>query len=529
MPAFLRINGAGRPGKNMIRFRLKQELQNYASTDMLPMHMPGHKRNEAVLSLDHAARLDITEIEGFDDLHHPEGILKESMENAAAVYGSDDSFYLVGGSTAGILAGIAACVRPGGRILMARNAHVSVYNAVILNALRPAYLLPGIHPAYGIAGSIDPADVREALRKAADGTEGQFSLVVITSPTYEGVLSDVQSISGICHEYNVPLLVDAAHGAHLLTTAEVRQRQERECRSAKRGTGCVFPAGALACGADIVIESLHKTMPAPTQTGILHCRKGAVDPAAVKRYLDIYQTSSPSYLLMAGIENALAYRLSKDWYCGWETALASFYERTADMKTMRVIPPGKNDPFFDRDPSKLVVCALSGRHTGAGLMRILRTDYAVEAEMAAGTYIIAMTGAGDKAESIARFARALLDIDRRWGGEAPRIIEKPEKLSEKTETERAEEACGEEEAIGEYEYAMTPSDAFQSGTECILPKEAAGRIAHDCVTIYPPGIPLMIPGEIITESVIKRMRQALDGGLKVTGLEGDRVRVVKKE
>ena len=217
--------------------------------------------------------IDITEIEGFDNLHHAEGILKESMRWAAGVYGADRTYYLVNGSSCGILSAIGAVMRPGETMLVSRNCHKSVYHGLILNSLKPEYVYPQIIEDLGIQGGISPDDVEKQLEECPE-----IRGVLIVSPTYDGVVSDISKIAEIVHRHNIPLIVDEAHGAHF-----------------PFGNGC-FPKSALSCGADLVIQSLHKTLPSLTQTAVLHLKGNRVSRERLERCLQMYQSSSPSYV-----------------------------------------------------------------------------------------------------------------------------------------------------------------------------------------------------------------------------------------
>ena len=254
---------------------LEEELKTLAESDMYPFHMPGHKRNMKLQVNPYA--YDITEIDDFDNLHEAEGIIAQAQQRAAELFHAEKSFFLVNGSTCGILAAISAAVPKGGRILMARNCHKAAYHAAYLRGLQISYVYPVI-TQFGIQGSIRVEDVAAALQEDAS-----IQAVVITSPTYDGILSDIASIAELAHSYNIPLIVDEAHGAHL-------------------GFYSYFPQAAIQLGADVVIQSLHKTLPSFTQTAILHMNKGLVRQEDIIRFLSIYETSSPSYLFLAGID-----------------------------------------------------------------------------------------------------------------------------------------------------------------------------------------------------------------------------------
>ena len=256
---------------------LIHRLKRYERSDMYPFHMPGHKRLKGGaeyetwfqngMAFPNPFEVDITEIDGFDNLHHAEGILKKSMEWAAGLYGADRTWYLINGSTAGLLSAVCGCVPPGGRILMGRNCHKAAYHGVYLHQLQTSYVYPQSTGEWGIQGGILPEDVEKSLKEQPD-----IRAVLIVSPTYDGIVSDVKEIARVVHQAGLPLIVDEAHGAHFRYSE-------------------VFPQSALELGADVVIQSVHKTLPSLTQTAVLHMKcnrsdKGFyMDMEAVERYL----------------------------------------------------------------------------------------------------------------------------------------------------------------------------------------------------------------------------------------------------
>ncbi|MDE5893243.1 MAG: aminotransferase class I/II-fold pyridoxal phosphate-dependent enzyme, partial [Acetatifactor sp.] len=244
--------------------RLFEQLERYGESDTYPCHMPGHKRQSMGALPKQLAKLDITEIEGFDNLHQPQGILCKLQQYAAQVYGAEETFYLVNGSTCGILSAISAAVPMGGRLLIARNCHKSVYHGAYLRRLRLSYLYPALVPEAGICEAISPQQVQEALEREPD-----INGVLIVSPTYEGRIAEVEEIARIVHSHGIPLIVDEAHGAHL-------------------GFHPAFAKGSSRAGADLVVASVHKTLPAMTQTALLHVNGSLVDRRLVRRFLQIY-------------------------------------------------------------------------------------------------------------------------------------------------------------------------------------------------------------------------------------------------
>ena len=260
---------------------LFDKLNQYATEDYYPWHMPGHKRNLELMKNFNPYAIDITEIDGFDNLHNAEDVILDSMNRAARLYHSKHTFYLVNGSTSGILTGISGCTNKGDKILMARNCHKAAYHAVLLNELEPVYLYPQYDDKKGIQCGYSAKYIKRMLIKNPD-----VSLIVLTSPTYEGVISEIGEICELAHERNIPVLVDEAHGAHFAFHE-------------------AFPTSAVDLGADVVIQSVHKTLPAFTQTALLHVNSNLADLDRIKTYSSIYQTSSPSYVLMAGIDKCI--------------------------------------------------------------------------------------------------------------------------------------------------------------------------------------------------------------------------------
>lgn len=238
--------------------RLYKELEAYGKSDFYPFHMPGHKRNPEFVDGVFPFERDITEISGFDNLHHPEGIIKEAQEAAACLYGTKKCLFSVNGSTAALQAAISACVQKGGKILMARNCHKAVYHTLYLRDIQPVYIYPQSDPKLGINGGISPTRVERYLEENQD-----VEAVLITSPTYDGVVSDVKNIAHAAHKFGIPLIVDEAHGAHLRFSD-------------------YFPDSAVELGADIVVQSFHKTLPSMTQTAVLHVCSSRTDMEKIK-------------------------------------------------------------------------------------------------------------------------------------------------------------------------------------------------------------------------------------------------------
>lgn len=438
---------------------LLEALARHSTGGPAPMHMPGHKRNAALAPYLSAlgAAWDITEIHGFDDLHEAEGILKDSMDRAARLWGAQRSFYLVNGSTCGILAGIRAAAGRGGKVILSRGCHKSVYHALELCGAVPVWLAPPVDESFGVLASITPEQVRAALAAHPDA-----KLLVLTSPTYEGVISDLAAICAAAHAAGVPMLVDEAHGAHL-------------------GLAPGWPAGAVAAGADVVVQSLHKTLPSLTQTGILHQQGDLISAEALARQLGIFETSSPSYLLMASMDGCvdLLERRGGELFARWQAALAAFDRAIAGLARLRVLCHGADTPeqhpgIFAHDPGKLVISTRSTALTGPGLMARLREEFSIELEMASGDWAIAMTGLGDTEENLLRLARALMAIDKSLAACPMPPAAEPLPLPPT---------------------ALPVAQALELPCEEVPLAGCEGRVSAEYVWAYPPGIPLIVPGE----------------------------------
>lgn len=449
---------------------LHDKLNYYSKEDYYPFHMPGHKRNTDLMGSLNPYSIDITEIDGFDNLHDAQGVIRDSMNRAAKLYHSDYTFYLVNGSTAGILTGISACTNKGDKILLARNCHKSAYHGVFLNELKPEYLYPQYDDERGIQCGYSAKYIEEMLK-----THPDTKLIVLVSPTYEGVVSEIKEICKSAHKRGIPVLVDEAHGAHFTFHH-------------------AFPTSAVDLGADIVIQSVHKTLPAFTQTALIHVNSRLVEISRVKTYLGIYQTSSPSYILMSGIDKCidLIERQGKELFENLIKALYNFYKEMGKLKHLRVID------YEGRDLSKIIISTRETNMTGSELYDILLKNYKLQMEMEQADYVLAMATVGDTEAAFERLATALLEIDS--------------KLAK--ETEQVQVSYAPVKAVP----VLLQHEAFVcTKVKCEL-NQCEDKIAGEFVNLYPPGIPILVPGERINHDVIRRIQDYIDAGLSIKGL-----------
>lgn len=429
---------------------LYEHLKRYEKSGFYGFHMPGHKR-KCITGCDLPYGIDITEIDGFDDLHHAHGIIKEAEERAAQIYHAQETHFLINGSTVGILSAVLGCTERGDRILVGRNCHKSVYHAIELGGLRPVYLYPRYDEKTGLNHEADPDDCRSILEEYPD-----ITAAVLVSPTYDGVVSDIETISGILHKKKIPLIVDEAHGAHF-------------------GFHPYFPKNANDLGADVVIHSLHKTLPSLTQTALLHINGDLADRERIRKYLRMLQSSSPSYVLMAAMDSCMSF-LQKDGesaFAGYAKRLQNLRGRISCLSHLR-LAESRN---YDR--SKLVVLSDRAGISGAQLAEILRKRYHLESEMAAGHYVVFMTSLADSEEDFERLFEALEETDR--------VIEPQNEKVHYLPLPRAQ--------------------------------EREKNIAQDYIYLYPPGIPVVVPGEEMTEDVLSYLTLQKELGCTIIGWE----------
>lgn len=455
---------------------LEKRLIEYSNQDVYPFHMPGHKQS-LCLDVD-PYQIDITEITDFDDLHHAEGILKEAQDRAAQLYNAKSCYYLINGSTCGILAAISAATKKGDKVLVARNCHKAVYHALYLRELIPVYVYPQITD-YNIQGQILADDIQKALAENSD-----IKAVIITSPTYDGLVSDIKTIAEIAHSRNIPLIVDEAHGAHF-------------------GLARSMPENAISQGADYVIVSIHKTLPAFTQTALLLTNGNIADERKIEKFLDIYETSSPSYLLMAGMDRCIRIMAEQkdELFAKLDTNLDRFYDNVNQLKNIKVLTKScfSSKDMNDFDKTKIIVATSKSDINGHELKSLLREKYKIELEMSAENYALAIATVMDTEEGLNRLAEALIAIDMDCEGrqnEADYMTNIYSGQNRKLEIHEADD----------YEQSQLPLE------------EAVNKVSADYIYFYPPGIPILVPGEIITEKNICDIRHALSLGRQVYGL-----------
>lgn len=469
----------------------QDKLQAIEDSNLYPFHMPGHKRVVINSNLSNPYLRDITEIDEYDNLHNPTDFIADEQRFAAELFGAQESFYLVNGSSCGILAAIMTVSNDNSKkILVARNSHKSLYNGLYLARKEADYIYPSLSEKYDFNGSVSLQQISELL------DQNDYEAIFITSPTYEGIISDISKICEIAHKKSIPVIVDEAHGAYLGIF----------------GDDDYFPQSAVKCGADIVIQSTHKTLPAMTQTALLHVQGDLVDREKLRQQLSIFQSSSPSYILMESISDSLHYCFEKkvELSNSYKKKLVSFYKKVQGLRNLHVI---QNDemmlPFsYRKDPGKLIIELHKNiKYNGKQLSDCLREKYQLQMEMAEQHYVIAMTSIMDTEIGLKRLIDALYEIDMQL--DAMKL--------DNMRSEESETVYQNSSLLPITSAMLSIADAFSAEKSYVLEDEAVGKISAEYIYLYPPDVPILVPGEQITKELLDFIKDKKAAGLSIQG------------
>lgn len=453
-------------------------LMKYVNENVTPFHMPGHKNNkrdfeELEIIRENLYRIDNTEVPGLDNLHMPEEMILSGQKLAARAYGAGESFFLVNGSTSGIYSMILGSTKPGDKIIVQRNCHRSVYMSCFMGDLNPVYVNPEIIQEFNIASALDIEDIKRTMDSNPDA-----KAIVVTYPTYHGICSDLEEIVTEAHKRGLLVLVDEAHGAHLPFNRRL-------------------PKSAMECGADASITSLHKSTPALTQSSLLNVAEG-INTESMKFMLRLFQSTSPSYVLMASIDASR--HIMEDRGEGLLDELLdnvnNFRNRVNSIGTYKILDKshvGKAS-IKDVDLTKIVINSPYG---GKNLDNVLRNNYGIQVEMSDVNNITLITSVGDTSYDFEKLYISLYDISKRL-----------DLMEDK----------GSDTRIPEYKIAMNMREAYYREKERIRLEDSKGYISAEMVAPYPPGIPILLPGEVITSDIIEYIKQSRDNGIALNGI-----------
>ncbi|KAA9026022.1 aminotransferase class I/II-fold pyridoxal phosphate-dependent enzyme [Niallia endozanthoxylica] len=461
-------------------------LIEHAKKNPIQFHIPGHKKGSGIAPEfrefvgDNALSIDLINIGPLDDLHQPKGMIKEAQDLAAKAFGADHTFFSVQGTSGAIIAMIMSVCGPGDKIIVPRNVHKSIMSAVILSGAIPIFIHPEIDKELGISHGITIDSVKRALDQYPDA-----KALLVINPTYFGISADLKSIVDLAHSYDVPVLVDEAHGVHIHFHEEL-------------------PLSAMQAGADMAATSVHKLGGSMTQSSILNVKGKRVSYKRVQSILSMLTTTSTSYLLLASLDVARK-ELATNGRELVERAIQlanSIRKQVNEIEHVFCVGEEilESEAAYDYDPTKLIISVKNLGLTGYEVEKWLRKNYHIEVEMSDLYNILCIITPGDTE----READILITALRHLSDER-------HELAEKVETQVL---------LPEIPVlAVSPRDAFYSETELIPFDESEGRVIAEFIMVYPPGIPIFIPGEIITEENLLYIKKNRDAGLPVQGPE----------
>lgn len=473
-------------------------LIRHASQEPAQFHIPGHNKGSglapemAALLGERALSLDLINIPPLDDLHNPTGIIREAQALAAEAFGADHTLFSVQGTSTAVMAMILGLCGPGDKLLLPRNVHRSVLTGIILSGASPVFMMPDLDDRLGIAHGVSPETVNLALRENPD-----TKALLVTNPTYFGVATDLEQIVKQAHSRAIPVLVDEAHGAHLYFHEEL-------------------PTAAMHAGADLAATSVHKMGGSLTQTSMLHIREGLVDVNRVKAAMSLLTTTSTSYLLLASLDAArkqLATAGRKLLDRAVRIALRareainhipSWYSFGSE-----ILKPGTARHGFD--PTKLTLSPRGLGLSGTMVESLLRDGFGIQVEMADFHHVLCVIGLGVREDEVDRLLTALEAISRQCShAESFRGIHVTLPVVPKL--------------------ALTPREAVFAAVKTVPLSEAVGAVSAESIMVYPPGVPILMPGEVICEESLAYIQQCRRAGLQVQGLADpsqQQIRVVR--
>ncbi len=480
---------------NQERAPIYEALEEFRKNRIVPFDVPGHKRgrgNPELVELlgQRCVGIDVNSMKPLDNLCHPVSVIREAEEMAAEAFGAAWAFLMVGGTTSSVQSMILSSCKKGDKIILRRNVHRSVINALVLNGAIPIYVNPDMDRELGIALGMKVSQVEKTIRENPDAVA-----VLVNNPTYYGICSDLKRIVRLAHANGMKVLADEAHGTHFYF-------------------GENMPMSAMAAGADMASVSMHKSGGSLTQSSFLLVGP-SVNPGYVRQIINLTQTTSASYLLLASLDISrrnLALRGREEFRKVTDLAeyarreinrIGGYYAYTAELIN--------GDSIYDFDRTKLTVNTLGIGLAGIEVYDILRDEYDIQMELGDIANVLAYISIGDRERDMERLIGALVEIRRKYG--------------------RDNAGMYTQEYI-EPKVAVSPQNAFYADKESLPLEETEGRICSEFVMCYPPGIPILAPGEEITADILEYIVYAREKGCSMTGPEDAGIRrlnVLKEE
>ncbi|MEG4580839.1 aminotransferase class I/II-fold pyridoxal phosphate-dependent enzyme [Microcoleus sp. MON1_C5] len=489
------------PANSQTKTPLLDALRDRTNHPHAPFYAPGHKRGQGIsqplIDLFGATvfRSDLPELPELDNLFNPEGAIAEAQDLAAAAFGAHSTRFLANGSTCGIIAAILATCGPGDKIILPRNIHSSAISGLILSGAIPIFVSPEYNPDWDIANSITPEATASALEQHPDA-----KAVMIVYPTYHGVCGNLRAIAQITHQYNIPLLVDEAHGAHFNFHPNL-------------------PEPALSAGADLTVQSIHKTIGAMTQASMLHVKGDRIDIQKLNRALQLVQSTSPSYLLLASLDAArqqIALH-GKELMAQTLQLAEKARSRISLIPGLSVLEPLDTPGFAALDRTRLTVKVSDLGITGFAADEILHSQLGVTAELPMLQHLTFIISLGNTDSDIENLVKACTFLEGRRKNE-----------EERTKKEDFSPPPLPPSPIPPLSPPLlSPRQAFFFPAETVPADKAVDRLSAELICAYPPGIPVLMPGEIITPAAVDYLQQVLAAGGKITGCSDRNLQTLK--
>ncbi|OEF95736.1 aminotransferase class I/II-fold pyridoxal phosphate-dependent enzyme [Desulfuribacillus alkaliarsenatis] len=475
---------------------LYEHLRKHTDEQTVRYHIPGHAGGAMyeLASWQEIAKWDVTEIYGMDDLHSPNSVIKEAQQLAAKAYDAGKSYFLVNGTSSGLLASIHGLFRRGDTVLVQRNAHKSIYNALMLLGLEPQYLMPEPIEPETIASVVTPSILKTALDRYPEAKG-----VIITSPTFYGHAAEVASLSKLCHECNKLLIVDEAHGAHYNFHPQLK------------------PYSALRSGADIVVQSFHKTLPALTMGSILHVNTralGKIDMERLDYYISVFQTTSPSYVVMASLDFARHWGVHAG-EAAIDKAITRKQQLCKQLQQIGIVPW---DSHWEQsglaiDPLKLTIP--TNNINGKMLEQILASEQ-IYIELVSADHILLLLGLGMEQAADERLLNALIKLIDSSRADNPKLNNPKANNSKICTTDYPQ--LPQQSPIVAVPFSRISQEIYQESTHRVLLEQCIGNVIAEFVIPYPPGIPLLCPGEQITKEHIDYIYKAKKADIHFQGV-----------
>lgn len=460
-----------------------EALLEYRNKRIVPFDVPGHKQGRGNKELaeflgQNCVSIDVNSMKPLDNLCHPTSVIKEAEDLAAEAFGADNAFFMVNGTTSAVQAMIMSVCKDGDKIIMPRNVHRSAINSLILIGAVPVYINPGIHNKLGISLGMSMENIKLAIEENPEA-----KAIFINNPTYYGICSNLKEIVKLAHKQGMYVLVDEAHGTHFYFDKRL-------------------PVSAMEAGADMAAVSIHKTGGSLTQSSMLLMKNNKISPDYVRTIINLTQTTSGSYLLLSSLDIARRNLSLNGEKIFDEIIKISEYARDEINKLKGYYAFSKEilneDDIYDFDITKLTINTLDTGLAGIEIYDILRDEYGIQIELGDIASVLAIISVGDTRYNIERLVSSLSEIKRRYSKK--------------------------ERDIFDHEYInpivkISPKEAFYGKKDKVKLKDAAMRITGEFIMCYPPGIPILAPGELITEEIIESIYYSKSKGSLVTGPE----------